>query len=427
MVKGFVVDARWPSQVNDSNGEFEATMCELRITVDGKVVTSYKSDHESGTTIEAPVYHLAEWVAENWWALLWEPPKSDDNGQSEEYLERHSVLTAQHGFPLPDIRLLPSGDDIHISAKSRYAQHADVRFNVSAEAVSDRSAVEEQLRKFVEQTVKRLGDISDTPLQEAWQLVRDTDKASLEFCQLIGALGLSPYDSHPKIEQALDVTSKILSSQQLRDMCMTSTADDVLNSAYVASIIHKALETAPEIDLDVFARVKPPIDNVQAPAYRAGYVAARELRKMFGIKEQDVTGANKVFGELGIDQAGAFVTEKLVESAVVGAVEKHNWRGRFALVPTVKQRQKFAVARATYFLWAGGPDDCRVLTNAATRDQQAGRAFAAELLMPQSFLRTYAKQGRIQRDAVNRIADEAGVAPALANWQAKNHGLEVVN
>ena len=427
MVRDFAFDARWPSQVNDQNGEFEATFCELRITVDGKVVTSYKSDRESGSTIEAPVYHLAEWIAENWWALLWEPPKSDDNGHSEEYLERHSILTAQHGFPLPDIRLLPSGVGVQISAKSRYAQHAEVRFNVSAETVPDRSVVQEELHKFVEQTVKRLGDIKGTPLQEAWQLVRDTDKASVEFCKLVGALGLSPYDSHPKVEQALDLASKMLSSQQLLDMCMTSTADDVLNSAYVASKVHKALETAPEIDLSVFARVKPPADNVQAPAYRAGYVAARELRRIFGVKEEDVTGANRVLGELGMNHAGAFMTEKMVDSAVVGAVEKQNWRGKFALVPTVPQRQKFAVARAAYFLWTGGPDDCRILTSAATRDQQAGRAFAAELLMPQSFLRIHAKHGRIQRDTVTRIAEEAGVAPALANWQAKNHGLEVLN
>src|SRR5262245_53839972 len=39
-----------------------------------------------------PVYFLAEWIAENWWPLLWEPRKSEEVPDDAAFLARHSNI-----------------------------------------------------------------------------------------------------------------------------------------------------------------------------------------------------------------------------------------------------------------------------------------------------------------------------------------------
>ena len=69
-----------------------------------------------------PVYFLAEWIAENWWPLLWEPRKSEEVPDDAAFLARHSKLAAQHGFVLPRVIFVPTGRTIDISATGRTAR-----------------------------------------------------------------------------------------------------------------------------------------------------------------------------------------------------------------------------------------------------------------------------------------------------------------
>jgi hypothetical protein len=61
------------------SSELEATFCQLSIIVADKNVCEFSDDHNTRYEhLEIPAYFLAEWLAENWWPLLWELRKSED-------------------------------------------------------------------------------------------------------------------------------------------------------------------------------------------------------------------------------------------------------------------------------------------------------------------------------------------------------------
>jgi hypothetical protein len=91
-----------------------------------------------------------------------------------------------------------------------------------------------------------------------------------------------------------------------------------------------------------------------------------------------------------------------------------------------KPSRRFATARAAFFFWTSGSDERRLIMSAATRDQQASRAFAAELLVPQAYVREQSVGGKLKWDKVQEIAEQAIAAPEVIKFQAQNIGLQLV-
>jgi hypothetical protein len=74
-----------------------------------------------------PLYNVAEWMTSNWWALLFEPRKSDQIEHSEDevgFRARHWLGYAREGFALPDLWFYPLGDEIEIAAYEKYLRFA---------------------------------------------------------------------------------------------------------------------------------------------------------------------------------------------------------------------------------------------------------------------------------------------------------------
>jgi hypothetical protein len=82
----------------------EATIDTFKIYIARDNVTKHKVRAKVGDALCIPV----EWIAENWWILLFEPLK-DEESNDAKYRSRHSIATAQHGFPLPDLSIVPFG------------------------------------------------------------------------------------------------------------------------------------------------------------------------------------------------------------------------------------------------------------------------------------------------------------------------------
>jgi len=426
VVKGVKIQAEWPKRRPDAEDALSATFCKLEITLNGENVSAYET--EGGVEhdhLEIPAYYLAEWIAENWWPLLWEPRKSEEaKDEDPDFRFRHLISTAGHGFVLPHLNIEPAGESIHLYVTARTAQHTDARFRHIGDAQLQREHVEGALKDFVQGTVARLGSKA-TPLGEAWSLVASTDEESGQFCRLMGALGLSPYEKHDSIERALDGASHVLSERQLLDLCLTAAPENIVRSAYVAAKMKQALSKGPEIDLSPLPATRP--DQLSLPAWKVGYGAAHALRQHLAIADTDIHGAQEIFAKVGVDPAAKQENDlRGIESPiVVGGIERHRTVGKMVLGSESRRARSFAAARATYFFLTGGDGDCRLITSSVTRDQQASRAFAAELLVPQSFVRTQADGGKLSWTKVNEIADLADVSPEVIKRQASNIGLQL--
>lgn len=427
----FEIATSWLSASKELKpSETDATLCNLQIKIASQNVTEFRDDRlRASSHLEIPAYYLAEWIAENWWPLLWEPRKSEDDGDNAEFLSRHSFLSAQHGFALPKILIVPIGHTIQISASARDVQLAEVRFLRGALEAIPRENVERELRKFVSSVAARLSEnrIKETYLQDAWQLIEDTEQDEEQFCRFAGALGMSPYDIDDATADLIERLLPTLGDRLLMDLCLVSPAQSF---STIASLAEKAISLTRGVSsstLSPLGTLMAPKDNTSVPAYRRGVRAAELLRSRFGIKDVDPHGATRVFEALKIDTGSrADARKNDDEVAITGAVVRDELDMKVALLQSTESKRRFAGARAIFSAWsADSPNESRLLTSAVTRDQQANRAFAAELTAPRSLLRSKARGGRLSQNAVFDLAAELQIGSDVVAKQALNNGITV--
>jgi Zn-dependent peptidase ImmA (M78 family) len=76
--------------------------------------------------------------------------------------------------------------------------------------------------------------------------------------------------------------------------------------------------------------------------------------------------------------------------------------------------------------WSDAKQSSRLVTTARTRDQQASRAFAAELLAPVKYLKKrLGDRSEVSPFTLDKISEEMGIASAVVYYQAKNHGYYI--
>lgn len=422
----FHLNRSWLSR--KASSELEATFCQLSITVDGKNVSAFSDEHRTRYEhLEIPAYFLAEWIADNWWPLLWEPRKSEDAPEDPDFVARHSILAAQHGFVLPRVQFIPTGKSIYVSAKPRAVPLAEVHFRDGATASPPREEVERELRKFVDATVQRLDQagISGTGLQEGWALVNEVGEEEILFCRLAGALGLAPDEVSDQIAESLEKLLPILGERLLMDLCLVSRQDNFETIAQTAQTVHAGLDTAPDANIEPLLSVPVPADNFNLQAWHRGKRAAAQLRNKFGVSDTDPHGAARVFDRLNIDPtSGSKVIS--TEPPLSGVVARQGPAARFGFLQAVPVQRRFAAARGIFAAWTADANESRFLTSAVTRDQQANRAFAAELTAPIAFLRKNAKRSRLKQDQLFDLAAELEIGADVVSKQALNNGLQVV-
>jgi len=429
----FEISSAWLPQ--NGKTEAEATFGSLLIKVGGRIVTEFIDSRRTvSSQLEIPAYYLAEWIAENWWPLLWEPRKNEDDNEKDEkdtasFLARHSILTAQHGFALPKISMVALGKAIEIAAIARQVPLADVRFRNSGRAALQREEVEGVLRGFVARVVSRLdgANIRSTYLQDAWTQITETDEDEAQFCRLVGALGLSPYDIEDSIADLIERLQPVLGDRLLMDLCLASTPQSFPTVARLAEEAVLLTRNAGTSTLSPIETVPLPRDNLSVPAYRRGVTAAEFVRRRLGIKDTDPRGATKVFEALEVDTSVRGETRKNDEEiSITGAVLREESNMKVALLQATEVKRRFAGARAIFSAWsAENPNEGRLLTSAVTRDQQANRAFAAELTAPRSLLRSKASKGGLSRAAIFDLAESLVIGADVVAKHAANNGLRV--
>jgi hypothetical protein len=427
----FEISASWLRPASEQQAsEVDVTMAEFAMKVGKQNVTEFREDDgERSSHLEIPTYYLAEWIAENWWPLLWEPRKSEDDEPNADFLSRHSLLAAQHGFALPRMMIVPFGRSVQVSAGARDVQLADVRFLNGARETFSRDVVESELSRFVSDVVARLAAyrIKDTFLQDAWQLITNTDQDEAQFCRYVGALGLSPYDIEDRIANLIERLLPTLGDRLLMDLCLVCTRQTF---EAVATVAEKAIALTKDASISTLSPLgsfEAPTDNMEAPAYRRGVRAAELLRRRFNIKDTDLNGASRVFELLKLDtHHRTDAPRNDDEISVTGAVAREESEMKVALLQGTETKRRFAGARAIFSAWAAeSPNESRLLTSAVTRDQQANRAFAAELTAPRNLIRVKSRRGRLTENDVYELAADLQIGLDVVQKQALNNGITV--
>lgn len=426
---GFRITPAWDSIKAPAANEIEATLCNLMIAIGKSNITEYRDGGRSVVrSLHTPAYFIAEWLAENWWALLHEPRKSEE-GDDRDFLARHSLLAAQHGFALPALEIVPVGQAIHVSTTRHSTRLANAEFaNVAVLDIS-REELRPILAEFIGNCVTRLEalEVSGTPLSEAWLRVQETQPEEEAFCELAGSLGLSPYSISQQTADAIDQIEEALGYRAARDFCLAVDENKLLSTASSAEWLVRCMDASNDATIAPLTRMLLPSDNFKAPSWRRGLHAARSVMSEFNISASDSRGADKVFDHLRVDLShaapvGAGNTPDLPFSAAVRRVDD---LAKISLFQPEETRRRFAAARSIYLAWASESRSTRLTTNAVTRDQQASRQFAAEILVPRRLLESQSNSGRLHIHVVYEIARTRNASPEIVQWQAQNSGIQI--
>jgi hypothetical protein len=406
------------------------SIARFQMTVGEKTLTAYQADSgEKNLHLSIPVYYLVEWLALNWWSFLYEPRKLDREEAEQDFRSRHWLGNARNGFALPDAMFSPSGDKIEIISRPAYLRFAQLNFYEAVTASVSTDEVRSAFISLIEEVLKRLSEhgVTKSTAHEAWDRVTKTTKEEETYCRLIGSMGLSPYIAHPEIDAAMDRIAAKISESMLSDLCDATNLGTFNRAVDLTGAIAKAFAKAKTRHINKLLAAQKPADTL-ARAYEWGYHATDAAREAFGIAHDDPSGATAFLERLQIDPSAGSEpgADANAFSVISGAITREGDDAQLSLAGSNSARRKFAAVRASFLTWSDSKQSSRLVTTARTRDQQASRAFAAELLAPAKFLKKrLGERGEVSPFTLDKISDEIGVAPNVVHYQAKNHGYYI--
>ena len=400
-----------------------------------------RSSRTEREAIHVPLYPLARWVVDQWWPLLYEPlaadfklpePGADANRSNETiraWLSKHCFRVAIPGYAFPYLCVFSNGPDLMLVTKAdphgRY-RHTAAEFCENRIGPASRETMKQELARLVEGVLSRLEAVKEPrveALRSDWQAICAATAEESEFCRSAGRLGLDPYGDE-------------LPSEVLRWFEMAKPGE------LEGSVVKDLLEAPGPIELKpsqnnrltqlVAKHRLQPAPGVFGPVpksvpYLDGYRLAHWLRQELGLQDDQPIKDFQAAAEASCGYALRYAKEP--EMGKLGQILRLvGWtEGGEPLVaggPGGRpETERFLLARALHVALRATAPGPRLVTDAKTAEQQASRAFGAELLAPrQGVLALYkTKAPKLGHDeAIAQLARHFGFSSVGIHQQLEN-------
>ena len=199
------LDARDSSSDDKSDAELdEATLCVLRIQVNGSLITRIVDEEQrshDGPRVSA--YRFAEWLIWNWWRLRWEPPHAGTNNLS--WRQAHETASIGGGWLWPKITFESDGETVCVRATASEATVTEpITYVVDdSEWFISAGIFEKGIDSFVTSVLSRLKQTysSINPLSDMWvELLKEREDPNLsEYRRLEAISGNNPDDGNAEL------------------------------------------------------------------------------------------------------------------------------------------------------------------------------------------------------------------------------------
>ncbi|MGH9129778.1 MAG: ImmA/IrrE family metallo-endopeptidase [Acidimicrobiales bacterium] len=412
--------------------ELAATWARLEVSCETGPPLTVVEDLQGGSirrSIYVSLYSLAEWIAFNWWGLLFgsrKGPWSERNSDAASDLTEsgaNRLRSAGDGFLWPDLSIEADGDGTLLSWREDGIAHPGwpIKFLTSGTALVDTSWLRDSLVEVVESTLTRLDEagLEATTLHKEWSVLQGLDPEEVEFCQACGRLGLDPFADGHDFAKSIDVAFQKVDGPNRDDLFDAVRASDLepwlewVDTAGSRAESALAEHPAPKSWPDWAALGGELQDGTLAGPerpYQMGYRQAVRTRRALGRAETDPIHQEG----LPFVQAGAVPSPS---RSLHGLAVSSPQRDQACLVLGSRQRaegQLFASARCLWSLLFEPGEQCYLLTASRSRRQQASRAFAAELLAPAEGIR------ELLGDPNVSVPDHFGVSETVIERQIEN-------
>jgi hypothetical protein len=424
----FLMDYEWEEPGRARGDELRATWARLAVRIDGTPITRL-FDRRSRSLREAvymPLYPLAEGIAANWWAIQFEV-NGGRTARHPSFDARHDLGRHLDGFALPRLCVAAEPPAVRLTWGRRARLGSPVDFLESGDRLLPKSEVMDELRRFVDSVCIRLSDrgVAGTWLQNEWEAIIGADDDETEYCRLVAAVGLHPYDSDPATADLIMCALSTL-PESVRDdfLCIADPVDPVSQASALVADLDRATDQRTRLPKEmVEARTRARGVPAEPAPWSIGYQMARDVRSRLGLGDEPIQSLTTLGLPQNLSQAGSGAYT--LYDAVVSAPDPE-FLGIVTNRPSAAGK-RFAVARCIGdWAWSRGTRHSGIMTSAATFRQQLSRAFAAELLAPISAVRCRLPSDYAGPENLDDIADEFGVSDWVIRHQIQNQLLDVV-
>lgn len=330
-------------------------------------------------------YHVAEWLAWNWWRLRCEP-----KSRAKDWFTVHSMAAIGEGYLWPNIEIFSDGERTAlVSKKSLRSDAKPFRFLGAKAVVIPTPEFEEAVDGFLAQVLGRLEQqgLRNTNLSVLWNDLRE-ERRLPEIAtrrRLEALLGRDPDAVEDEtIGNLLADTAKL--GETARDEIAANYAqstpghDVPLRASEFERLAEaKGHDASPGAGVSLSGGV-PQASGSQVPAWRVGVTTARSLR------EQERLGCEPLSGKQLADMLGT-LPECLTDTSSASknlsfALDGTREASKIVLRSAWPESRRFDLARLLGDRLLREAEPLYPATRTGTYRQKMQRAFAAELLSP---------------------------------------------
>lgn len=417
------IEADWESLTSGSPEE-RAAFASIAVLVGDRSLT--EAEDYFAKRVRSHVYlsgyHLAEWLAWNWWRLRWEPRRPK---MSLDWQQAHNLASIGAGYVWPNITISSDGQRVALHARPTVPSKSEpVRYIAQHDFIVPAGQLETAIDQFVAQVLEKLQaeNLLESNLARLWSelLVERSDAVRSRFRKLEALLGYDAGEADVGTVSALLEDSKQLSEEGVGELALeTPVGATPLNYADLARIAEANGIPASRDFISLANKSMQALPSNTA-AWKRGVAAAIELRKQ------------ERLGELAISDRKLEKMAGIWEGAVRD--ENHSKEASFLLTSANRDSnlvlgtryptgRRFAVARLIGDRVASGPaaQNFRPITKSYSYRQQLQRAFAGEFLCPFDALMDQMR-GNFDDDAIVDAASNFDVSERTVTTMLVNHG-----
>lgn len=382
MSKNWSITADW-ALLEQGSPEERAGFAALGISAYGVCLTA-GHDRLLQSIRQAPflsAYHLAEWLAWNWWRLRWEPRKA-----GVEWELSHDMASIGNGYIWPNIQIASDGNTIALVAKpTPERENTPYRYINDVTSLISAAEFEGEVDLFIEAVIRRLESLQivESNLADIWRsvLLERQDPERSRYRKLEALLGEDPDEMDEPVLRRWLADASLTGQAALEEIAASRVLGQELPD--LRHLVEVARSKGAHANPADRATFEPGTDlrKGASPAWEVGVTSARLFRTQLGLGAKPLS--NQLLAE--IYGTGADLLNETKESlgmdlslALVDANE-----ARVLLRSKWQTGRRFELARllADALLYPD-TDPLSPATRSTTYRQKAQRAFAAELLCP---------------------------------------------
>jgi hypothetical protein len=425
MTDQFKISYDWlPREYGDTVERY--TLADLAILVAGKSAT--RLEDKAAKTIRdssrLSAYHLASWLAANWWRLRWEPASAS---KGLDWLMSHRISAAGGGYSWPNVTLLTDGRTMTVQARPTDSPIDPVRYLASFDELIVAEEFEAGVDDFIENVLIRLDAFdAKSDLKNRWQevMAERADPEASAYRKLEALLSYDPDEADENFVSKLQDSTDSVGLHAMEEIAAAQKWEAVEN---IIQLTEQSTGSTPIVIPDserLKLAIEKNVSSVRFP-WDQGYVAAKIVRDLWNIGPGPIE-TDKLSDLLSFDKRLILDTTGSKLPLVAAFRDSANTNRVEVLLKQHfnSEQRRFAVARLIAdHVTADASDHLLPATDARTARQKFQRSFASKFLYPPDEVRGRLKGADPTDDWIEEEADHYGVTEMVVQNTLYNEGL----